>query len=99
MRKVLSAAAVLAMMAVPAWAQSSAQPSTAPSTENSGAGIAGKPGNKNGPALNAPGTTGAGPSEAQTNSGTSMDASKIKGAPGNKSGPAVKPPSGSSSGK
>ncbi|QQN65105.1 hypothetical protein JIR23_04680 [Bradyrhizobium diazoefficiens] len=66
--------------------------SSAPSAQNSGAGIAGQPGNKNGPAAK-PGDT-VGSSSTQQNSTTSQqDTSNIKGLPGNKSGPAVKQPS------
>lgn len=66
--------------------------SSAPSAHNSGAGIAGQPGNKNGPAVK-PGDT-VGSSSTQQNSTTSQqDPSNIKGLPGNKSGPAVKQPS------
>lgn len=66
--------------------------SSAPSAQNSGAGIAGQPGNKNGPAVK-PGDT-VGSSSTQQNSTTSQqDPSNIKGLPGNKSGPAVKQPS------
>lgn len=66
--------------------------SSAPSAQNSGTGIAGQPGNKNGPAAK-PGDT-VGSSSTQQNATTSQqDTSNIKGLPGNKSGPAVKPPS------
>ena len=54
---------------------------------NSGAGVAGKPGSKSGPA-----TTKSGPGSSNQ-SGTNPDQSNVKGMPGNKSGPAVKPPS------
>lgn len=64
--------------------------SAAPSAQNSGTGIAGQPGNKNGPATKPADTVG-------TSSGTNstvqqQDTSNIKGLPGNKSGPAVKKP-------
>jgi hypothetical protein len=67
-----------------------------PNAPNSGAGIAGKPGSKSGPAARSPSaTTGSGMSSgAQTNDGSKMDASKIPGLLGNKNGPAVQPPSG-----
>ena len=63
---------------------------------NSGAGIAGQPGNKSGPPANsAAGTTGSGTSSsAQSPSG--QDASKVPGLPGSKSGPAVRPPASTS---
>lgn len=59
---------------------------TAPSAQNSGAGIAGAAGNKNGPAPRQ-GTVG---SASQNPSVQQQDSSNIKGLPGNKSGPAVK---------
>ena len=59
----------------------------AESNTNSGAGVAGKPGSKSGPA-----TTKSGP-RSSNQSGTNPDQSNVKGMPGNKSGPAVKPPS------
>jgi hypothetical protein len=63
---------------------------------NSGAGIAGQPGNKSGPPANsADGTTGSGTaSTAPSPSG--QDASKVPGLPGSKSGPAVRPPASTS---
>jgi hypothetical protein len=57
----------------------------AQSNSNSGAGVAGKPGSKSGPA-----TTNSGTGSA--NGSTSTDQSKVKGLPGNKSGPAAKAP-------
>ena len=54
----------------------------AESNTNSGAGTAGKPGSKSGPAM-----TKSGPGAANP------DQSNVKGMPGNKSGPAAKPPS------
>jgi len=63
--------------------------SGAPSAQNSGAGIAGQPGNKNGPAARPGGTVGAN----QTNPTVQLqDTSNIKGLPGNKSGPPAKQP-------
>jgi len=61
---------------------------------NSGAGIAGQPGNKSGPSANSSaGTTGsAGNAPAQL---STQDASKVPGLPGSKSGPSVSPPSAS----
>jgi hypothetical protein len=52
-----------------------------------GAGVAGKPGSKSGPAM-----TKSGPGSANQ-SGSNPDQSNVKGMSGNKSGPAVKPPS------
>jgi hypothetical protein len=68
----------------------------APSGSNSGAGIAGQPGSKSGPAVKSPNsTTGSGASsDAQRSQGSgNQDAAKVPGLPGSKSGPAVKPPS------
>jgi len=48
---------------------------------NSGAGVAGKPGSKSGPAM-----TKSGP-RPDSPSGTNPDQSNVKGMPGNKSGP------------
>ena len=64
--------------------------STTPSAPNSGAGIAGQPGNKNGPAARSTDTVGSAAGANQQN--PAQDASNIKGLPGNKSGPAVRQP-------
>ena len=65
--------------------------STAPSAQNSGAGIAGQPGGKSGPAAKS-GTVGSSSSSNQGNSAVQQqDAAKIPGMPGNKSGPSQKP--------
>ena len=77
--RLTGAIAILAMVALPALAQT-------PTPPNSGAGIAGQPGGKSGPAAK----TTAG--DDQRNPMT-LDTSKIQGKPGSKSGPAVKPPS------
>jgi Cu/Ag efflux protein CusF len=61
--------------------------STPPSAQNSGAGIAGKPGSKSGPVAK-PGTIGQGNPTVQQ-----QDSAKIPGLPGNKSGPPEKQPS------
>jgi hypothetical protein len=63
-------------------------PTASPSAGNSGAGIAGAPGNKNGPAATS-GTTGSSASSNPTVQ--QQDSSTVKGLPGGKSGPAVKP--------
>jgi hypothetical protein len=75
---VLTAITVLCI-ATPALAQTSPQP-TSP---NSGAGVAGQPGSKNGPDAKS-GITGQG--------NAVQDTSKIPGKAGSKSGPAVNPP-------
>lgn len=82
---VLKATALMLLLAVPAGAQTAGnQTVTAPSAPNSGAGIAGQPGNKNGPAARTGEDRGA---------SSQQDASKIPGKAGSKSGPAVTPPS------
>jgi hypothetical protein len=60
-----------------------------PSAQNSGAGIAGFPGNKNGPAAK-PGTFGFG-APTYNLSVAEQDPSNVKGLPGGKSGPPVQP--------
>src|SRR3954469_13542311 len=76
------------VLAAPALAQNAQQQPTSP---NSGAGIAGQPGSKNGPAAKSPSaTTGSGVGESRN-----QDAAKVPGLPGSKSGPAVKSPSSS----
>jgi uncharacterized membrane protein len=86
-------ALALALSASAAMAQTtSPNVSNAPSAQNSGAGIAGQPGNKSGPAMK-PGSTGTvGSATDQQNSTVQQqDPSKIKGMPGTKSGPPAKP--------
>jgi hypothetical protein len=85
----LQKAAMLALIVSPALAiQSTAQPShNVPSAQNSGAGIAGQPGGKNGPAANSRGQVA---SSDQTHSTTHLqDTAKIPGKAGGTSGPAV----------
>lgn len=60
--------------------------SAATSAQNSGAGIAGAPGNKNGP----PAGTGTVGSASQNQSVQEQDPANVKGLPGNKSGPPAK---------
>jgi uncharacterized protein with LGFP repeats len=65
--------------------------SAARSAQNSGAGIAGQPGNKNGPAARPEGTVGLTSGANQMNPTVQQqDTSNIKGLPGNKSGPPAK---------
>jgi hypothetical protein len=59
---------------------------TAPNAPNSGTGIAGAPGNKNGPPAQH-GTVG---SSSKNPSVEQQDSSNVKGLPGNKSGPPAK---------
>ena len=60
---------------------------TAPSAQNSGAGISGAAGNKNGPAANK-GTVGT--ANENNLSVQEQDPANVKGMPGNKSGPPAK---------
>ena len=103
MLRLAAAALALAAIVSPALSQtggsSGAGQVTVPSGQNSGAGIPGQPGDKNGPPAQTPSaTTGAAAGSSQTPSNEGVreqDPAKIPGQPGNKSGPAVKPPSGS----
>jgi hypothetical protein len=65
--------------------------SSAPSAQNSGAGIAGAPGNKNGPAVK-PGETVGSTMNQQNPTVQQQDTSNIKGMPGNKNGPPANKP-------
>jgi hypothetical protein len=98
MRKLMLGATALALLIMPATAQTStpgaAGQAVQPTSPNSGAGVEGHPGNKNGPANHSSQTTGAG-SGASNADKTPQDASKIPGMPGNKSGPAPRKPSDS----
>ena len=93
MRWMVSGVALaLALSASSAMAQTTKpNVSSAPSANNSGAGIAGQPGGKNGPAVK-PGSKGTvGSSASQQNTTVQQqDPSKVKGMPGNKNGPAAK---------
>src|SRR5690242_2276192 len=76
----------LVLSGVTASAQSNNSPATAPSGQNSGAGIPGQPGNKNGPPAQK-GTVGSTATTKQGNTTTQeQDSARIKGLPGNKSG-------------
>jgi hypothetical protein len=76
-------------LALPASAQTDKPNVTAPSANNSGAGIAGQPGNKNGPAPNK-GTVGSATNQ-ENPAVSNQDPANVKGLPGNKSGPPAKP--------
>jgi hypothetical protein len=94
MKQIIGALAIAStMLAVPAFAQDKPQDKPnvqAPSGQNSGPGVQGYPGNKNGPPANQA-TVG---SNAGTNPGMqSDDATNVKGLPGNKNGPPAKKPS------
>jgi hypothetical protein len=84
-----SLAFVLALSAPAVFAQTTKPDvSAAPSAQNSGAGIAGQPGGKSGPAAPRRDTVGSGVStNPQNPTVQQQDTSKIKGMPGNKSGP------------
>ncbi|MCK1383630.1 hypothetical protein [Bradyrhizobium sp. 21] len=92
----VTGAVILVALALPAatWAQSSKPDvSSAPSAQNSGAGIAGQPGNKNGPPAKPGETVGSNSTNASGNTAAqSQDATNIQGAPGNKNGPPAKRP-------
>jgi hypothetical protein len=95
MKRIMSALAIAStMFVVPAFAQADKSPAakpdvSSPSGQNSGAGIQGYPGNKNGPPANQ-GTVGS--SSANNPTVKDQDAANIKGLPGNKSGPPAKKP-------
>ena len=88
MKAMLSTAILALAISGPAALAQTTSPgvSTTPSAPNSGAGIAGQPGNKNGPAAKPGETVGSGVG-AQKPSDQTQDTSNIKGLPGNKSGP------------
>jgi len=98
MLKLLMGAIALAIVTLPAAAQTTAPSGggqvNAPSGQNSGAGIPGKPGSKSGPAVKPSGETTGSDMSDHNRAVRQQDSSKIPGQPGNKSGPAVKPPSG-----
>jgi hypothetical protein len=89
---VIAAALVLAAPAAFAQTQTTTPDvSSAPSSHNSGAGIAGAPGGKNGPAAPRGNTVGSGTSaNPQNPTVQQQDTSKIQGMPSNKSGPPAK---------
>jgi len=98
MLRLLTRAAAIAIVTLPASAQTTAPAAggqvTVPSGQNSGAGIPGKPGSKSGPAAKpSPETTGSDMSD-HNRAVREQDPSKIRGQPGNKSGPSPSPPSG-----
>jgi len=98
MLRLLTRAAAIAIVTLPASAQTTTPPAggqvTVPSGQNSGAGIPGKPGSKSGPAAKpSPETTGSDMSD-HNRAVREQDPSKIPGQPGNKSGPSPSPPSG-----
>jgi hypothetical protein len=85
---------VRAIEVSPSKAGASPGPSSAPSAQNSGAGVSGQPGNKNGPTPSSSGTQANNQGPQQNETVREQDSAKIPGKPGGKSGPAVMPPSG-----
>jgi hypothetical protein len=95
MKWTISLPALALALSAPAALAQTTKPdvSAAPSAQNSGAGIAGQPGNKNGPAARPGDTVGSTSGANQTNPNVQLqDTSNIKGLPGNKSGPPAKRP-------
>jgi hypothetical protein len=94
MRRISVLTLALALTAAPAFAQTqTTRPgvSSEPSAPNSGAGIAGQPGGKSGPAAKPSGTVGSGATTTTQNPPAQpQDTSKIQGQPGNQSGPSPK---------
>jgi hypothetical protein len=93
MIKMTASAIALAMMTTGALAQQTTTNPPVPSSQNSGAGISGAPGNKNGPAAQQPGTVGSATNNQTDRTVKDQDAAGIKGQPGNKNGPPAKTPS------
>jgi hypothetical protein len=99
MLRLVTGAVALAIVALPASAQTPSRPGggadvTTPSGQNSGAGIPGRPGSKSGPAVKPQSETTGSDINEHNRTIRQQDSSKIPGKPGSKSGPAVKPPSG-----
>lgn len=95
MRCSVSVVALVVTISSPAALAQTQKPdvSAAPSAQNSGAGIAGQPGNKSGPAVKpGQGTIGSTAPNQQNPTVQQQDTSNIKGMPGNKSGPPAKQP-------
>src|SRR5436853_7908894 len=95
MRSIASALVFALALSAPAALAQTSKPdvSAAPSAQNSGAGIAGQPGNKNGPAVKPGETVGSSSTGNQQNPAVQQqDTSNIKGLPGNKSGPPARQP-------
>jgi hypothetical protein len=92
----VNAVALVLVISVPAAFAQTQKPdvSAAPSGQSSGAGIAGQPSNKSGPAVKpGSGTVGSTAPDQQNPTVQQQDSSNIKGMPGNKSGPPAKRPS------
>ncbi len=94
MRWTVSSLALALVLSSPAVMAQTPSPNVpTPSAQNSGAGIAGQPGSKNGPAVKpeAKGTVGSATDQKNTTV-QQQDPSRIQGMPGNKSGPPAKAP-------
>ena len=89
-------ACAFVVSATSALAQGGQQQTTQPpSAQNSGAGIQGAPGNKNGPTATDSGTVGSSSTTTINRHNpdvSAQDPSNVKGMPGNKSGPPAKKP-------
>lgn len=96
MKRIMTASTLTLTVLSPAASGQTNKPdvSSAPSAQNSGAGIPGQPGNKNGPAVKPGETVGSSSATDQHNPTVqAQDPSNVKGLPGNKSGPPAKQPS------
>ncbi|MBR0797425.1 hypothetical protein JQ615_18720 [Bradyrhizobium jicamae] len=96
MKKIKTSAIMLALTiaALPAMARTAAPNISIPSSQNSGTGIAGLPGDEAGPAVQPGAMPGA--SAAMRPSSLSVreqDTADIRGLPGTEAGPSMKPPS------
>jgi hypothetical protein len=92
MKMMVSVVAVMLATSVVAASAQNKPDVSVPSSQNSGAGIQGAPGNKNGPAAQK-GTVGSAATKSESDQTVKdQDAANVKGLPGNKSGPAPKKP-------
>ena len=101
MKSLLSSVALSALVAIlPAWSQTTAPATGAPSNEQNAPGTGGTskpgtpglPGSKSGPAAGT--SSGTSVPDATSSPATSKDEGKVPGLPGGKSGPAAKPAPG-----
>jgi hypothetical protein len=84
----------LTMTTLPAMARTSTSNVLIPSAQDSGAGIAGLPGDEDGPAVQPGVTVGSGATMRPSSLGVrEQDAADIPGLPGTEAGPSMKPPS------
>jgi hypothetical protein len=94
MLRLLMGAIALAIVTLPASAQTATPggaQTTVPSGQNSGAGIPGKPGSKSGPAAKPSSETTGSDMSDHNRAVRQQDPSKIPGKPGSKSGPTQSP--------